>query len=102
MLKFVFFNIEALYKTLYKDLYKVLYKFIYKALHEALYKALYKTLYKVLYKALYKALHKALYWVPAIFLIAFIYTSAKYTPYIHLGSHLIFYPFLYPPYLGRH
>ena len=42
------------------------------------------------------------YWVPAIFPIASIRASAKYTPYIHLGSHLIFYPFLYPPYLGRH
>ena len=24
------------------------------------------------------------------------------TPYIHPGSHLYFYPSLYPPYLGRH
>ena len=42
------------------------------------------------------------YWVPAIFLIASIYASAKYTPYIYLGSHLIFYPSLHPLYLERH
>src|SRR6266566_2858408 len=28
--------------------------------------------------------------------------SAKYTPYIHLSSHLIFYPSLHPSYLRRH
>src|SRR6266576_1714647 len=34
--------------------------------------------------------------------LASIYASAKYTPYIHLSSHLIFYPSLYPSYLRRH
>jgi hypothetical protein len=49
-----------------------------------------------------EALHEALHRVPAIFPIASTRASAKYTPYIHLGSHLIFYPSLHPPYLGRH
>ena len=42
------------------------------------------------------------YRVPAIFLIAFTRAFAKYTPYIHLSSHLIFYPSLHPSYLRKH
>ena len=76
-------------------MYKTLYKALYKALRiEALYKALREALHtEALHKALRtEALYEALYWVPAIFLIASTRTSAKYTPYIHLGSYLIFYP----------
>ena len=82
-------------------------KLLHKALHEALHKALHKALRtKALHEALREAprtealhealrteaLHEAPHRVPAIFPIASTRASAKYTPYIHLGSHLIFYP----------
>ena len=60
--------------------------------HEALREALRtEALPKLYTKPLYvRATHY--YQVPAIFPIASTRASAKYTPYIHLGSHLIFYP----------
>src|SRR6202044_3986191 len=78
---------------------------LHKALREALRtEALHKALRtEALHEALRtEALHEAPHRVPAIFPIASTRASAKYTPYIHLGSHLIFYPSLHPPYLGRH
>ena len=73
--------INLLYKALYEAFYKALYKALrIKALYEALREALRM---EALHEALcMEALYKALYWVPAIFLIAFICASAKYTPYI--------------------
>jgi hypothetical protein len=55
---------------------------LYKVLHEVPYKALREALYEALRKALYEVLYKAPHRVPAIFPIASIRTSAKYTPYI--------------------
>ena len=84
-----------LYAKLCTKLYT---KLLYKALHEALHKALHKALrIEALHKALREALctealHEASHRVPAIFPIASTRASAKYTPYIHLGSHLLFYP----------
>jgi hypothetical protein len=105
--------IKLYIKLLYKALYEALYKALYKALRiEALYKALREALRTgVLYEALctealyealrIEALYEAPHWVPAIFPIASIRTSAKYTPYIYLGSHLIFYPFFLISFLPK-
>jgi hypothetical protein len=75
---------------MHKALHEALHEALHKALHEALREAL-RT--EALHEALRKALRtKALHRVPAIFPTAPTRASAKYTPYIHLGSHLIFYP----------
>ena len=57
---------------------------------------------KICYKKIYQTIFLKCYWVPAIFLIAFTRAFAKYTPYIHLSSHLIFYASLHPSYLRKH
>ena len=92
-----------LYTKLCIKLYEALYEALYiEALHEALREALRM-------EALHEALHKAFVCARDTLLSGPRYIpDSLYTclcqvyPYIHLGSHLIFYPSLHPPYLGRH
>jgi len=100
-----------LYTKLCIKLYEALHEALHiEALHEALREALHEALREALYtEALHEALHKAFVCARDTLLSGPRYIpDSLYTclcqvyPYIHLGSHLIFYPSLHPPYLGRH